>query len=253
MGLFDKKYCDVCGEKISLLGNKKLEDGNLCKDCAAKLSPWFSDRKRSTVEDIKAQLVYREENKAKVAAFHTTKTLGKGTKVLLDEDAGCFIVTAAGNLTQANPDVMLLSDITGCSVDTDENRSELKRRTADGKEVSFVPPRYEYRYDFYVTVNVNNPYFNEIRFRLNPSTVTIEPGPVRPGMAFNPKTNPEYLEYQNLGSEIKRTLTQVQKQIRADAVAAAAPRKKVTCPYCGATTIPDASGCCEYCGGAVNG
>lgn len=27
----------------------------------------------------------------------------------------------------------------------------------------------------------------------------------------------------------------------------------VTCPYCGATTTPDASGCCEYCGGAVNG
>lgn len=31
MGLFDKKYCDICGEKIGLLGNRKLEDGNLCK------------------------------------------------------------------------------------------------------------------------------------------------------------------------------------------------------------------------------
>ncbi len=50
MGLFDKKYCDICGEKIGLLGNRKLEDGNLCKDCAKKLSPWFSDRRRSTVE-----------------------------------------------------------------------------------------------------------------------------------------------------------------------------------------------------------
>ena len=34
---------------------------------------------------------------------------------------------------------------------------------------------------------------------------------------------------------------------------AAAPKMAVTCPYCGATTTPDASGCCEYCGGAVNG
>lgn len=25
MGLFDKKYCDVCGEKIGFLGNRKLE------------------------------------------------------------------------------------------------------------------------------------------------------------------------------------------------------------------------------------
>ena len=27
MGLFDKKYCDICGEKIGLLGNRKLENG----------------------------------------------------------------------------------------------------------------------------------------------------------------------------------------------------------------------------------
>ena len=88
MGLFDKKYCDICGEKIGLLGNRKLENGNLCKNCAKKLSPWFSDRRSSTVEEIKAQLAYREENRQKVAAFHTTRTLGTNTKVLLDEDAG---------------------------------------------------------------------------------------------------------------------------------------------------------------------
>ena len=52
MGLFDKKYCDVCGAKIGFLGNRKLEDGNLCKDCAGKLSPFFSDRRNSTVAKI---------------------------------------------------------------------------------------------------------------------------------------------------------------------------------------------------------
>ena len=45
MGLFDKKICDICGEKIGLLGNRKLDDGNLCKDCAKKLSPWFEERR----------------------------------------------------------------------------------------------------------------------------------------------------------------------------------------------------------------
>ena len=59
MGLFDKKYCDICGEKIGLLGNRKLEDGNLCKDCARKLSPFFSERRNSTVEDIKRQLKFQ--------------------------------------------------------------------------------------------------------------------------------------------------------------------------------------------------
>ena len=52
MALFSKKNCDVCGGKIGMLGNRKLEDGNLCKDCAKQLSPYFSDRKRSTVADI---------------------------------------------------------------------------------------------------------------------------------------------------------------------------------------------------------
>ena len=58
MGLFDKKYCDICGEKISLLGNRKLADANMCKKCAAKLSRWFTGRKKATLEDIKAQLGY---------------------------------------------------------------------------------------------------------------------------------------------------------------------------------------------------
>ena len=58
MGFFDKKYCDICGEKIGLLGNRKLEDGNLCKECAKKLSPWFEERRHSTVDDIKRQLEF---------------------------------------------------------------------------------------------------------------------------------------------------------------------------------------------------
>ena len=156
MGLFDKKYCDICGEKIGLFGNRKLQNGNLCKNCAAKLSPWFSERRQSTVEEIKEQLDYREENRNAVAAFHTTRALGDNTKVLLDEDAGKFMVTSARNLIEANPDVLDFSQVTGCRVDVDESRSELKRKDSEGNEVSYNPPRYEYSYDFYVIISVNN-------------------------------------------------------------------------------------------------
>ncbi len=31
MGLFDKKNCDICGEKIGIMGRRKLDNGNLCK------------------------------------------------------------------------------------------------------------------------------------------------------------------------------------------------------------------------------
>ncbi len=255
MGLFDKKYCDICKEKIGLLGNRKLENGNLCKNCAQKLSPWFSDRRRSTVDDIREQLAYREENKDKVAAFHTTRTLGTDMKVLLDDDARKFMVTRARNLADANPDVLDFADVTGCNLDIDESRSEIKREDKDGKEVSYNPPRYEYSYDFYFTIFVNNPYFNEIRFKLNSSSVDIAPAPVRPGTTSgcNPETNVEYRNYKKLGEEIKQALTQVREDVREKIEQAAAPKVAVTCPYCGATTTPDASGCCEYCGSAVNG
>ena len=31
MGLFDKKFCDICGDKVNLLTQKKLSDGQLCR------------------------------------------------------------------------------------------------------------------------------------------------------------------------------------------------------------------------------
>ena len=136
MGLFDKKYCDICGEKIGLLGNRKLEDGNLCKSCAAKLSPWFSDRRQSTVSEIREQLEYREANQEKVAAFHTTRTLGERTKVLLDEDAGLFMVTAARNLEEANPDVLSFSDVTGCKLASLTSMRPRRRSNTGTRRVS---------------------------------------------------------------------------------------------------------------------
>ena len=175
MGLFDKKYCDICGEKIGLLGNRKLEDGNLCKDCAKQLSPWFSDRRRSTVEDIKRQLAYREENRGRASQFRTTRSYGEDCKVLLDEEHRWFTVTRARDLADANPDILDYTALTGCRVDIDESRTEQKREGPDGKEVTYNPPRYEYSYDFEVIISVNNPYFDEMKFRLNNSSVYIEP------------------------------------------------------------------------------
>ncbi len=175
MGLFDKKYCDICGEKIGLLGNRKLEDGNLCKDCAKKLSPWFSERRNSTVEDIKEQLAYREENRGRAAQIRITRTYGESWKVLIDEEHRWFTVTRARDLAEANPDILDFDAITGCRMDIDESRTELTREDADGKEVSYVPPRYEYSYDFDVIISVRHPYFDEMRFRLNDSSVYYEP------------------------------------------------------------------------------
>jgi hypothetical protein len=255
MGLFDKKFCDVCGEKIGLLGNRKLENGNLCKNCAAKLSPWFNERRHSSLEDIKAQLAYRDENRQAVSAFHTTRSFGKNYKVYLDEDARKFMVTNASRLDEANPDVLDFSQVTGCDLDVDEDRDEIMREGPDGKEVSYNPPRYEYSYDFYITIRVNHPYFDEMRFKLNSSSVNTGSHSMSvptSGMHAVPGAT-DYQEYVQMGKEIKEALTQARQEIRNEAAAAAAPKEAVKCPLCGATTFPDANGRCEYCGGPVNG
>lgn len=272
--LFDKKECSICGDEIGLLGNRKLEDGNMCKNCAAKLSPWFSDRRESTVAEIQEQLSYREANQEKVSAFRITRTLGENIKVLLDEDAGLFMVTSAKNLEEANPDVLSFSDVTGCQLDIEESKTEIEYRDEEGNRQSFTPKRYAYSYDFYIVINVNNPYFNEIRFQLNSESVdddaeTLLDGPddMRMNVRFRGsmggssltsnaeevRSSVEYQQYEAMGQEIKDALLQVRQQVREEAAAAATPKAAVTCPYCGATTIPDASGCCEFCGGAVNG
>ena len=281
--LFDKKECSICGGEIGLLGNRKLEDGNMCKSCAAKLSPWFSDRRQSTVAEINDQLAYRENNQGKVAAFRITRTLGENMKVLLDEDAGLFMVTAARNLADANPDVLAFSDVTGCKLDIYEHKTEIEYKDAEGKRQSFNPKRYAYSYDFYIVINVNNPYFNEIRFKLNSSSVdndaetlldrpdAVRPprGHVRPGLgaqvpvgamrgnslisnAMEVRSSVEYRKYEEMGKEIQDALLQVRQQVRDEAIAAAAPKASVTCPFCGAATTPDARGCCEFCGCAIN-
>ena len=65
------------------------------------------------------------------------------------------------------------------------------------------------------------------------------------------RNSAEYIEYENMGWEIRDTLLQVRADARAEEAEANAPKQAIKGPYCGATTIPTANGCCEYCGAAL--
>ncbi len=252
MGLFDKKYCSVCGEKIGLLGNRKLSDGNLCKDCAKKLSPWFSDRRSSTVDEIKQQLAYREENRGRAAQFKISRSVGEDRKLLLDETHRWFTVTRARDLEEANPDILDYSALTGCRMDIDEGRSELMREGPDGKELSYNPPRYEYSYDFNIIVSVDNPYFDEMRFRLNSSSVHYTP---TIAARVEPDSSVEYSQYRRMGEELCSELERIRTGAGEPEAAREAPAEPAspaaaaagpwTCPACGGA---NSGKFCEYCG-----
>ena len=170
MGLFDKKNCDICGEKIGLLGNRKLADGNMCKDCAKKLSPFCDDRRSSTLAEIKAHLQYREDNKAVLRAFSPMITIdGDSRNIYVDTAKGNFVVSSnkPGNWDSENPDVIPISAITSLTLDIDEDRDEIYYKDAQGNNQSYVPPRYEFYYNFTLKFLVNTPYFDDFDVRLN--------------------------------------------------------------------------------------
>ena len=271
MGLFDvfkKKDCEICGGEIGLFGNKKLEDGDCCKNCASKLSPWFDERRHSTVEQIKQQLAYREENREKLEDFHPTVAFGERYNLRAEIVNGVptrFVVERTDDFREENADLIAFKNVTSFRIDEQESHRELKERNSEGNMVSYKPPRYEYSYDFDVVIEVDHPYFDDIRFQLNRSTLDLETVERSTGWnilrrEFDPTLYPEYRKYRKDCDDLEvlfRAGTQgtvlpgfepaqpaeVSAPQPAPAQAPAVPK---FCPNCGAPT--NGAKFCENCG-----
>jgi len=204
MGLFDKKYCDICGEKIAFLGAKKLTDGNLCKSCEKKLSYWFSERRESSVDDIRLQLGYRKNNEARVAEFNISESYGEYGSLLVDNTMKAVIVALSSNWRSENPDVVDFKDITGCQYNISDNTTEIRKEDADGKSVSYDPKCYEHDYCFTIEVFVKNDFFDEMHFRLNPmSSVELSDTPlVHDIVRADPEKSAEYRRYRKMAEDV---------------------------------------------------
>ena len=269
--LFEKKECAICGGEIGLLGNRKLEDGNCCKTCARKLSPWFDDRRHSTVDQIKAQLAYREENQKNLGNFRVSQIIGDYYKIYVEEVGGVpsrFFVTSADDYMEANPDIIEFKDLLSCVADIDTHETELKQEDSNGNEVSYNPPRFETEYDFYIKMQIgNNPYFDDIRFQLNSGTITLETrggssgsflglsftsGPVD---TSNPRERERHQKYTAMCQEIEYLVqrsrgvaapVQTAAPVQPEPAAPQAPAGPKFCPNCGAPT--EGGKFCQSCG-----
>ena len=276
MGLFDafkKKDCEICGKEVGLFGYKKLEDGEICKDCVKLLSPWFDDRRHSTVAQIKQQLTYREENRAALNTFRPTVAFGERYTLRAELVNGVptrFVVERTDSYKEENADIISFRDVTSFNIDVQESDRELMRENSNGEEVSYNPPRYEYSYDFYAEIHVNHPYFDEISFQLNRDSVELETVERRPGFGtvrtgFDPTLYPEYRQYRGecdeleelfqagmQGMALKGFAPAVQPIIQATPVQQPAPEPVPApsapkfCPNCGAPA--DGGKFCQSCG-----
>lgn len=160
MGLFDAKYCSICGNKLGLLGTTKLEDGYLCKDCTHKLSPYFP-RRHQTVETAKQHLAYRQENAARLPHLNLTATYGDTQKIMVDEEKKLFVISRSSDVTRSNPDIFRFADVLSIAKEVKEDAEELFDKDSEGKKVSFDPPKFEYSSSFGVKMSVRNEHITD--------------------------------------------------------------------------------------------
>ena len=182
MGLFDrfkKQNCEICGKEVGMFGYKKLEDGEICKDCVKLLSPWFEDRRHATVAQIKEQIAYREQNAKEHENFTISRKIGDEEYFMFIEEVNGvptrFFVTRLSDYKAENPDIISFKDVISCVTDIQVRDEEIKQKNAEGQMVSCNPRRYKHHHDFFIKMEIrNNPYFNDIKFRINGSCITLE-------------------------------------------------------------------------------
>ena len=187
MGLFSKKSCDICKSDIGLLSNKKLKDGNMCKECYKKLSIWFDDAKNTTIEDIKKQLADREENRKKLDNFETTYAFGEFGCILIDTKNKQFValpdtsdgllksaktITSIEEIINKNPDIIKFSQIEDVDIDITETTRE-EKQTIDGQQVSYNPKHITYMESFTIRIKVNHPYIKYVYIPLENGSIHI--------------------------------------------------------------------------------
>ena len=240
--LFEKKICSICGGEIGLLGNRKLEDGNCCKTCTKKLSPWFEERRHSTVAQIQEQLVYRAKNAQDLASFQVSRVIGESYKVYIEDIGGVptrFFVTDAADYMEKNPDIIRFADVLSCVTDIRTTRTEIKQKDADGNMISYSPPRYKVHHNFYIQMHVDgNPYFSDIEFWINSGVVTLEMtastgilsgifGSTRSGFGLRDlREEQRYQEYSQMCQEIEQAV----RDGRTAAMARAGARQSAAAP-----------------------
>ncbi len=189
MGLFDKKDCSICGAKIGLLGNKKLKDGNMCKDCAGKLSVWFQDRSDSTVAEINNQLSIRKAYEDMLAKnFIVSRAYGEFGCILIDETDGIFValpdtsdsffgdakvITSIDQIRDKKPDVIMFKEVEGVDVNVTVTSRE-EKQTVDGNQVSYNPKHMVYMAQFSVTIRLKgHPFIRTMKIPLNNGAIQI--------------------------------------------------------------------------------
>ena len=161
MGLFSKKECSICGDKSGLLSNRRLADGNLCKECRARLSPFYDVTNKDTVAFIAAQLDYRQRNMEELRWFQPSVAVGGAYKVFIDGNSGKFAVASEREMREGNPDLFDLAGLRSCSFFAREHIIKGDEDESD-----------RFDYEFYLKFSVDHPFVRGFSCRYSGVTVS---------------------------------------------------------------------------------
>ncbi len=98
MGLFKKKKCEFCAEKISAFKKgKRFKDGELCNECSTELSPNWHNTIQFTIADAVEHIENRKNNIEKLKNdFHPDSYYGNRPTLFVDNENKLFCITLGG-------------------------------------------------------------------------------------------------------------------------------------------------------------
>lgn len=98
MGLFKKKECEFCGEKIGIFNRgKRFKDGELCSDCSTELSPNWIDTAKFEISDAIEHIEERKKNIDVLKnSFHPDSYFGFRPTLFVDNENRLFCLTLGG-------------------------------------------------------------------------------------------------------------------------------------------------------------
>lgn len=254
--------CELCGKAIGPSGNYELLDGYLCQDCADQLSPWFNEFDMAEVDDLQEQIRLREENQNRIPDFCPSRKFGDEIMVVVDDEAGEFVVTDNQDLWEDNSDIISIDECINCSVDVQKDCVPIGHK------------RYRYTYNFQVTIDLDHAYLSEITFPLNAHPLEYE-SEERSflGMGgFDPSEEEDYAYYVRMGETLENVLMDMEDEDEitdeydveegefiteggyeseedSGNPENTQPGDTVICPWCGCRTRVTGDFHCENCGG----
>lgn len=184
MGLFDKKFCAVCGKKKGILGIKLSDGEYLCSDCAGKFEhfePLLQVRanKRVNLKDLtllqyRDQLARRENNREELQEFQADKSFCGFIQVDVDAQQLLFVENRMfenkKKLLEANPPIFKV-----------ENLAFMRLTFQDGEVETTITGKPKMETKMFLVLGFEDPVYDVLRVEIGKITA-------KTGMFGNVKT-----------------------------------------------------------------